>query len=228
MNEPDEWSRPDPNPDHTGPAEGVKGSFFNLTAKERARDVLVNGATDRLHIETSPEKGRGIFASKEIKSGTAVFLACGDLRISHDETGECFWGNPMSIVVGNESDPKGACYEYIDGFTNNPLRYLNHSCEPNLGRSGPYMFVAMRDIAVGEELTADYSTLEANTVWHMNCRCGSPTCRGVIGGIQTLPRELVEKYRGYIPPFLLQIYEDSGGARVDDTRSKVRERAQLG
>lgn len=33
--------------------------------------------------------------------------------------------------------------------------FLNHACEPNVGIQGQIVFVAMRNVAAGEELTLD-------------------------------------------------------------------------
>src|SRR6266511_2964227 len=45
-----------------------------------------------------------------------------------------------------------------------PAKYLNHSCDPNLGvkmnRSGLPDFYALRPIAAGEHLTFDYAMTE--------------------------------------------------------------------
>jgi len=35
--------------------------------------------------------------------------------------------------------------------------FSNHSCEPNIGVQGQIVYVAMRDIAPGEELTHDWA-----------------------------------------------------------------------
>lgn len=55
--------------------------------------------------------------------------------------------------------------------------YINHSCEPNIIDQSRHPtvthYVAMRDIRTGEELTADYYTLETLEV----CFCSSPWCR---------------------------------------------------
>ena len=40
------------------------------------------------------------------------------------------------------------------------MMFLNHSCEPNVGVQGQIVFVAMRDVAAGEELTLDYGTID--------------------------------------------------------------------
>jgi uncharacterized protein len=48
----------------------------------------------------------------------------------------------------------------IDGASRHNLgRYINHACEPNVAavlRRGRIVFVALRDIAAGEEITLDY------------------------------------------------------------------------
>jgi D-ala D-ala ligase C-terminus/SET domain len=57
----------------------------------------------------------------------------------------------------------------------------NHSCEPNIGYKG-LNICALRDIAVGEELTVDYATILNEDLPEFKCQCGSPKCRRVILG----------------------------------------------
>lgn len=60
-----------------------------------------------------------------------------------------------------------------------PLRYTNHSCAPNAVlriRQGRVEFYALRDIAAGEEITADYG--ESHHEGRLTCRCGAPQCSG--------------------------------------------------
>ena len=61
------------------------------------------------------------------------------------------------------------------------FRFINHSCEPNTYiRCTPTRaeFYALREIARGEELTADYG--ESQHDGTLKCRCGSQRCRGFI------------------------------------------------
>ncbi|HEV2801366.1 MAG TPA: SET domain-containing protein-lysine N-methyltransferase [Pyrinomonadaceae bacterium] len=81
--------------------------------------------------------------------------------------------------------------------------YSNHSCEPNIGVRGQIVFVAMRGIAAGEELTHDWATTDDDT-YRMECRCGAPTCRRVITGQDWRRRDLQERYAGYISWYLLE------------------------
>src|SRR6516165_3310796 len=71
--------------------------------------------------------------------------------------------------------------------------FQNHSCEPNIGVQGQIVFVAMRDIAAGEELTHDWATTDDED-YRMECRCGAATCRKIVTGKDWQKPELQEKY----------------------------------
>ena len=63
--------------------------------------------------------------------------------------------------------------------SSDPLRYTNHSCRPNAVlriRQGRVELYAMRDVRVGEELTANYG--ETHHEGRLRCRCGAPGCVG--------------------------------------------------
>jgi hypothetical protein len=79
--------------------------------------------------------------------------------------------------------------------------HLNHSCEPNLGLQGQVVFVAMRGIAAGEELTIDYAMTD-DEPYEMECQCGSGTCRKLITGTDWRKPELQKKYDGYFSWFI--------------------------
>lgn len=82
-----------------------------------------------------------------------------------------------------------------------PKRCSNHSCDPNIGVQGQIIFVAMRDIQAGEELTHDWATTDDDT-YAMVCHCGSPQCRKIITGQDWRRPELQEKYREYMSWYL--------------------------
>lgn len=61
----------------------------------------------------------------------------------------------------------------------NALRYINHSCSPNIYMRVCYPrveFYALRDIKKGEELTCDYGSTHHDG--KLPCRCGSANCKG--------------------------------------------------
>jgi hypothetical protein len=81
--------------------------------------------------------------------------------------------------------------------------FSNHSCEPNIGVRGQIVFVAMRDIEAGEELTHDWATTDDDT-YRLECRCGAPTCRRIITGQDWQRKDLQEKYGRYMSWYLLE------------------------
>jgi len=83
------------------------------------------------------------------------------------------------------------------------MLFLNHSCEPNVGFAGNVVLVAMRDVAAGEELTTDY-TLFDDYEGSMECRCGTPSCRGTIGGRDWQRPDLQRRYGPYFSWYLLR------------------------
>ncbi len=89
-----------------------------------------------------------------------------------------------------------------------PMRFLNHSCEPNCGiliQTGVKNLEvhALRDLEPGEELTLDYETFEEEfEALTGPCLCNSPGCRGRLRGNKSLPPELREYYGIYIAEHL--------------------------
>jgi hypothetical protein len=79
---------------------------------------------------------------------------------------------------------------------------FNHCCDPNVGMSGQIGLVAMRDIAVGEEVCLDYAMCDGSSYDEFDCSCGSPHCRRHITGDDWKRPELWEKYDGYFSPYL--------------------------
>lgn len=78
--------------------------------------------------------------------------------------------------------------------------FLNHSCEPNLAfLGGEAVLTNIKDIAVGEELTWDYSTSIDDGAFAMPCNCQSPNCRRVI----TSFGELGDRHKARLTPYSL-------------------------
>ncbi len=62
-----------------------------------------------------------------------------------------------------------------------PMRYTNHSCQPNARlviRNGRVEFYARAAIAPGDEITVDYG--ETHHEGKLACRCGVVGCRGAL------------------------------------------------
>jgi SET domain-containing protein len=105
--------------------------------------------SDVLEVRKSPGKGRGVFARKDIKKGT-TFETVPLIVFNNDEVE----GSKMSTYV----------FEWTKKTSAIALGYgsiYNHSYEPNAryydGRNETKLFVAIRDIKAGEEITVNYN-----------------------------------------------------------------------
>jgi hypothetical protein len=87
-----------------------------------------------------------------------------------------------------------------------PGRFLNHSCDPNVGLTPELEIVTLRPVAAGEELRFDYSTTMLERRWTMRCACGSWACRGVISDFDSVPIERQGYYvgRGVVQEFIVE------------------------
>lgn len=57
-------------------------------------------------------------------------------------------------------------------------KFMNHSCDATSLSPGLAFEIAVRDIEAGEQLTCDYGSLNLERAF--DCRCGAPSCRGVV------------------------------------------------
>ncbi|KAL8656641.1 MAG: hypothetical protein Q9226_002597 [Calogaya cf. arnoldii] len=77
----------------------------------------------------------------------------------------------------------------LDATRGSIARFINHSCEPNCemikmtvaGKPRMALFAGENGIMTGEELTYDYNFNPYSVKNVQQCRCGAPTCRGVLG-----------------------------------------------
>src|SRR5262249_51713937 len=109
--------------------------------------------------------------------------------------------------VANEADLQIADGLFLAPVTEaefeDVMMFLNHSCEPNVGIRGQIVFVPVRDIAAGEELTLDYATIDHDSE-PMACRCGAVGCRRLITGQDWQEPELQHKYGSSFAWYLLE------------------------
>jgi SET domain-containing protein len=142
-------------------------------------------------------EGHGLFAVRPIRKGEIVAIKGGHIV-------------DRATLRRKRKTIGAADVQIDDRFFIAPLErseqdrvmlFLNHSCEPNVGMRGEITFVAMRDIAPGEELTIDYAMIDSGSE-RMVCNCGEPACRGVITGRDWQRPELQRKYRRYFSPYL--------------------------
>lgn len=164
----------------------------------------------RFHVLDAMRTPANLFKVGDSHLGKAVFAAHpfaeGDRLIEF--TGRRFRAARVPSLMRGQSDRfVQVTPEHYMGPSGRIDDLVNHSCAPNAGLrfadSGVFL-VAIRDIAVGEEVTWDYSTTLAQSNWHMICQCRAAECRRVIGNFATLSPERQEWFRArnLVAPYL--------------------------
>jgi len=141
--------------------------------------------------------GRGLFAREPIANGEIVCVKGGHVfdrqRLAElqPDLGPAEVQITEDLFIGpvRADDREGG------------MIFSNHSCDPNIGVQGQIVFVAMRDIQPGEELTHDWATTDDDS-YELQCHCGAQNCRGIITGQDWRRKELQQKYQGYIAWYL--------------------------
>ena len=151
----------------------------------------------KTEVRASPIQGQGLFARQDIATGEIVAVKGGHvLTRAQWKALEAVLG-PAEIQLTEDLVIAPVRSEERHGA----MLYSNHSCDPNIAIQGQIVFVAMRDIAPGEELTHDWATTDDGD-YELECRCGSPRCRRVVTGKDWMKPELRERYRGWFCWFL--------------------------
>ncbi|OGZ73483.1 MAG: hypothetical protein A3A98_01395 [Candidatus Staskawiczbacteria bacterium RIFCSPLOWO2_01_FULL_40_39] len=152
----------------------------------------------KIYLSKSKIRGKGIFTAKNLKKEETAFVAKGKMTkfFVNSKKESLFGPNWMSISQDM----------WLDPANDNPLSFINHSCDPNLGVKGKVTFVALRNIKQGEELTIDYSIIELDPLWEMKCHCGSSHCRKIIRSIQYLPKKAYRQYLPFVPRYFMRVY----------------------
>jgi len=155
-------------------------------------------------VRPSPIHGRGLFAIDEFRPGEIVCIKGGHI-----------FDRAMLQRVAPVLGP--AEIQIADGLFIGPLKederegcmiFSNHSCQPNIGVQGQIVFVALRPIAAGEELTHDWATTDDDD-YTLECRCGTPDCRRTITGKDWQRQDLQRQYRGWFSWYLQRKIEGS-------------------
>ncbi len=130
-----------------------------------------------LEIGPSRIEGQGCFATKPFCRGKKIAEYTGE-KISDAEANRRAGRRRLRICAINDRWS-------LDGSRGgNGTHYINHSCEPNSFMKilyGHILFIALRNIYPGEEITIDYeSTLHSDK---KRCGCRAQSCRGTINRV---------------------------------------------
>uniref|UniRef100_A0A7N6C085 Ash1 (absent, small, or homeotic)-like (Drosophila) n=1 Tax=Anabas testudineus TaxID=64144 RepID=A0A7N6C085_ANATE len=132
-------------------------------------------------------KGWGIRTKEPLRSGQFIIEYLGEVVSEHEFRSrmmEQYFSHSGHYCLNLDSGM------VIDSYRmGNEARFINHSCEPNCEMqkwsvNGVYRIglFALKDISSGTELTYDYNFHSFNTEEQQACKCGSESCRGIIGG----------------------------------------------
>ena len=152
----------------------------------------------KTEVRESKIHGRGLFAKADIAKDDVVAVKGGHIVDRETLRREI---TPTLGPVEIQIDYDLFITPVTDEERELSMLYSNHSCDPNLGVRGEIIFVAMRDIRAGEELTHDWAMTDDDD-YSIECKCGAPNCRKVLTGKDWQRPELQERYAGYFSAYL--------------------------
>ncbi len=128
----------------------------------------------KVEIRKSKIHRYGLYASENIPANRKIIEYTGE-RCNRKETKKRGGGDYTYLYT---LDP----YWTLDGAVGGSgAEIANHSCDPNMvGRimKGHIIYMSLRPIKKGEELTIDYN-FDKDT-GHNKCYCGAKNCRGTL------------------------------------------------
>jgi len=150
----------------------------------------------KLAARTCPDKGgMGVFARQPVAAGEALAVWGGVVVPGHQLGEYSDYAQTHGIQVEEDL--------FLLPLTeDDPSDFFNHCCDPNAGLSGQICLVAVRPIAVDEEVCFDYAMSDSNPYDEFECGCGSMNCRGKVTAEDWRRSDLQDRYRGYFSPYL--------------------------
>jgi len=130
-------------------------------------------------VKKSSIDKRGLYASKNIKSGTKIIEYIGKLISKKKTETNPKFDNEKDIYLFNLNSK----YDLDGDYSWNTARLINHSCNPNCeveGKGLKLWITTIKDIKKGEELSYDYGFGYDVDYKQFPCKCGSQNCVGYI------------------------------------------------
>ena len=133
----------------------------------------------RIKKSNIDKKGRGLYATQDIKEGTRIINYTGKIITKKQTEDSEKFDNSKPIYLFNLNKR----YD-LDGLVSwNPARLINHSCSNNADYEGTGLkiwVVANQEIIKGEEITCDYGFGYDSDYRQFPCECKSINCCGYI------------------------------------------------
>ncbi len=144
-------------------------------------------------------KGHGLITEIKIPKGEIVSIS-GGIVVSKE----------FYETIAKRNGYDDYAYFIEDNFLIMPLNpknpsadwRMNHCCDANCGIVGQTVFVAMRDIEEGEELTFDYCMSESDPEYEFSLNCNKSVCRKKFSGNDWKKPELQKKYKGFFSSYI--------------------------
>jgi len=152
----------------------------------------------KTEVRESKIHGRGLFATADIAKDEIVAVKGGHI-VDRKTLREKI--RPQLGPVEIQIDDNLFIAPVTDEECELSMLYSNHSCDPNLGVRGEIIFVAMRDIRAGEELTHDWAMTDDDDYFE-ECKCSAPNCRKILTGKDWQRPELQKRFAGYFSVYL--------------------------
>lgn len=152
----------------------------------------------RLYVRHSPIAGSGLFTRAALQKGEVIIRWGGEIFTTQQ-------------ILDGITNKDTACQIDDDHYiASSPNRkkdienFMNHSCNPNTWMDDEVTISVRRDILPEEEITADYALWVTKDEYELikECRYGSSLCRHIITGDDWKLRDIQERYRGHVPPYL--------------------------
>jgi hypothetical protein len=171
--------------------------FEQQNFERRVPMIPLSYLSPKTAVKASAIHGKGLFALDAIQRGEIVCVKGGYIFGRDQLPGIARRLGPAEIQIAPDLFIGPLHADERDGS----MIFSNHSCDPNIGVQGQIVFVAMRDIQAGEELTHDWATTDDDT-YEMQCHCNASSCRNVITGQDWRKKELQHRYRGFMSWYL--------------------------
>ena len=159
--------------------------------------MLKSYLSNKIEKRESKIHGQGLFAKEDIQKNEIVFIKSGRIltreQLFSSGVINSYFPIDDNYFLGVDEGSKEA--------EDNVKLFINHSCNPNCGIRGEITFVAIRDIAAGEELATDYAFVD-NEDYSFQCNCGEKQCRHTVTGRDWKIKSLQENYFNYFATYL--------------------------
>lgn len=161
----------------------------------------------RLTVGKSKIQGKGIIAKAPIAIGEKL-MEWGGRLIKRSEIDENI--HRLQTLVPIDDDlflglPVSDKTETID-------EYLNHSCDPSAWLIDEVTVIARKNLKVGDEITIDSSTWDADEEWEFlergNCTCQTKLCRINLTPFDWKIPALQKRFKGHFSPYIQRKIEN--------------------